>query len=149
MVRAVRGTAVRVQAYGPGNCERCASGQGCGGGILSRLIGHRRPDVEADSRVADLRVGDTVIVGIPEDALVSASIRVYLLPLVAMFGFGAFAHHILEAHELLVALFALAGLAAAFLALRVFNAKAERSGRFRPVVLRKDAPDAGRCARIG
>jgi sigma-E factor negative regulatory protein RseC len=147
IVRVVSDGQVWVQALNPGNCPRCAEGRGCGGGILARLVGSRRPDVPADSSIADLRVGETVVIGISESALIGASLAVYIVPLAAMIGMGAFAHLALDAADILVAAFGLAGLAAGFIWAARFAARDGAAARFRPVVLRRD-DDAQRCPRL-
>ncbi|MEQ1437835.1 SoxR reducing system RseC family protein [Fontimonas sp. SYSU GA230001] len=136
-----------VRAFGPESCPRCAQGRGCGGGVLARLVGRSRPQVRVEGSLQDLRCGDAVIVGVDEAALMRASLWVYLVPLAGMFAAGAFAHLVLQAHDLLVAGFGLAGLAGGFAAARVASRDAETSPRYRPVLLRRDAHAGAACAR--
>ncbi len=140
--------AVWVKPFGVESCPRCAEGQGCGGGVLGRLVGRTRPEVQVGCDIAGLRTGDTVIVGVDESALMQASLWVYLVPLVGMFAAGAFAHTLLQAHDLLVAAFGLTGLVGGFTVTRIVARNAGAAARFRPVLLRR-AVDAGSvCARL-
>lgn len=148
IVRHVDGDDVRVQALNPGNCPRCAEGRGCGGGILSKLVSRKRPDVRVSSRVDDLRVGEMVIVGIDESALLSASIWVYLVPLAAMLAAGALAQQVLKAPDLIVMAFGFAGLAAGLHWLHRRSRAAEGQSQFRPVILRREALGGDHCPRI-
>lgn len=148
IVRRVADGDVRIQALNPGNCPRCAEGRGCGGGILSKLVSRKRPDVRVESRVADLRVGELVVVGIDEAALLSASIWVYLVPLGAMLLAGGIAQQWLRAPDLIVMAFGIAGLALGLAWLRRQSARAGEQARFRPVILRREADGGDHCARM-
>lgn len=95
-----------VRALDAAQCQRCASGQGCGGSWLIR----RRPDAPARHTLSDLRAGEQVVVGLPEDALLKASLLIYLPPLLGLFSVGGFGHAVLRAAPGWVAGFGLAGL---------------------------------------
>jgi sigma-E factor negative regulatory protein RseC len=139
--------AVWVKPFGVESCPRCAEGRGCGGGVLGRLVGRARPEVQVGGDIAGLRSGDNVIVGVEESALMQASLWVYLVPLVGMFTAGAFAHGLLQAHDLLVAAFGVTGLIGGFALTRVVARSAGAASRFRPVLLRRAADD-NPCARL-
>lgn len=141
----VRGGRVYVRAFGPGSCEKCAQGQGCGGSVLARLIARKQAEVPVDSRIEDPRPGESVVIGIAESALLRASLLIYGAPLLALLAFGAFAHLLLRAHDVLVALFALCGLGLGLLAARLRGAHAESLPR--PLILRRDS-SGSRCARL-
>lgn len=140
---------VWVRAYGPESCPRCAEGKGCGGGVLARLVGRRRPEVCVNGQPGDLRPGDTVIVGVDEDVVMRASVWVYLVPLVCMFTAGSFAQLALAAHDLLVAAFGLTGLVGGFLLTHLAGQRAALSPRYRPTLLRRVSDGAAHCPRIG
>ncbi len=96
-----------------------------------------------------MRIGDAVVVGIAEDALLRASIWVYLVPFVAMLAAGAFAHIALSAHDLLVAAFALTGLVGGFALTRAAAQRLTESGGFQPVLVRRIVVDEDGCPRLG
>lgn len=115
--------------------------------MLARLAGRRQTEVCVDGTIRDLRCGETVIVGVDEAALMQASLWVYLVPLAGMFAAGAFAQLLLQAHDLLVAGFGLAGFAGGFAATRAAARRADGSARFRLALLRRDVHAAQVCAR--
>lgn len=68
-------------------CGTCAPAQGCGVANLARLFGARQRGVLVLNTLG-ARVGDRVVVSIPDDALLKTSLVVYGLPLVAMLIFA-------------------------------------------------------------
>lgn len=69
-------------------CDACAVQKGCGTGIISRMFS-KRARVRVPNTLG-ARVGERVVIGIDDSALIRASLAVYLMPLVWMM-FGAFA----------------------------------------------------------
>jgi len=65
-------------------CQRCASGQGCGGGLLGSLLGDRLHRIRVERRGFELQPGDQVELGIREIGLVWAAAIAYLLPLAGL-----------------------------------------------------------------
>lgn len=147
IVTSVDGEQVFIQALNMGNCQRCAEGRGCGGGLLGRLARHRQYSIPAATQVKGLQTGDAVVVGIGGDALLRASAIVYLLPLVGMIGLGAFARLMLNAGDLLVAGFSVTGLAAGLLIVH-WKSRSLDARHFRPVILRRDRFGADTCPRL-
>ncbi|MCR9090826.1 SoxR reducing system RseC family protein [Algiphilus sp.] len=147
IVTSVDGDQVFIQALNMGNCQRCAEGRGCGGGLLGRLARHRQYSIPATSQIKGLQSGDAVVVGIGGDALLRASAMVYLLPLIGMIALGAFASIVLNAGELLVAAFSVSGLAAGLLLVH-WKSRSLDARHFRPVILRKDRFGADSCPRL-
>ena len=75
------GRAVVVCA-GAAACARCAAGNGCGNGLMERLLGDRLRTVEA--RVPPsltVAAGDVVRMSLADDSLVRGAATAYLLPL--------------------------------------------------------------------
>ncbi len=148
IVSRTAGAEVWVRAVGPESCPRCAEGRGCGGGVLGRLMGGRRPEVQVSGQLEGLHVGDAVIVGVDEGAVMSASLWVYLVPLCGMLAAGAFAQVVLQAHDLLVAAFGATGLAGGFALTYRVGRRSGAAARYRPVLLRRTSPaGGGACAR--
>ena len=149
IVRSVGAEGIRVQALNPGNCPRCAEGRGCGGGILSRLTQQARPDILVSHADIPLAEGETVVLGLEEGALLTASVWVYLVPLGSMLGLGALADVVFGAPDPVVMLFGFTGLS---LGLGWLSRRARRAGddpRFRPVILRKLTATDDHCPRMG
>jgi sigma-E factor negative regulatory protein RseC len=90
-VMRLEGLRVWVRPRSVADCERCRAGQGCGGGVLGRLVGDRLTDVEVDPGGFSLAPGDDVLLGLREPVLLRASLMAYGLPLVGLIGGAALA----------------------------------------------------------
>ncbi len=113
-------------------CERCAQGKGCGGGLLSKLLGDRLFQLRVPAPDG-IQVGDQVQLGISETALLGASCLVYLLPLFALLA-GALLGDFLGGDGPAMLLGGVA-LFASFFALHLFRDQIARSSRFQPLIL--------------
>jgi sigma-E factor negative regulatory protein RseC len=84
-VVAVEADSLWVETIQRSTCEACAAEKGCGQRVLSKLTGKtNRIRVLFDSQSPrKVSPGQSVTIGIPEDVIVSGSILVYLLPVVA------------------------------------------------------------------
>lgn len=148
-VEKVADSEIWVRAINPGNCPKCDAGEGCGGGILAKLVKTQRGALRVRSQISALNVGETVIIGLDEAALVSASITVYLVPLLFMFAFGAFAQLALQTADLLVAAFSFCGLALGFWFVAARSRREGTVERYQPVILRRDTQSSETCPRLG
>jgi len=89
----------------------------------------------------ELHVGDRVILGVEEDALVKGSLAIYLLPLLGLFAGSIFSSILIAAwvpaaaQDIAAALGGILGLAAAFVALK--RSRLLERNAPQPVVLRK------------
>ncbi|MDX1589485.1 MAG: SoxR reducing system RseC family protein [Oleiphilaceae bacterium] len=88
-VVALSGGQVWVQRKGQGLCAQCQARGGCGQGAMAKLGGERAfqlllPNARLMEQGKPVAVGDTVVIGIAERALLGASALVYLLPLLLM-----------------------------------------------------------------
>ena len=72
-----------VEAQSSSSCNHCSASQGCGTASLQKWF-NRRPNRLRVVNTNGFKVGDKVVVGIPEQALVKGSFMVYMLPLVAL-----------------------------------------------------------------
>ncbi len=90
-VVAVEGGVVWLEPEQTSSCGSCASSSACGakgiGTTASRLEARR---FQIDNK-DNLTVGERVVVGIRENALVKASLTAYAVPLATMLGAGAIA----------------------------------------------------------
>lgn len=118
-------------------CSACATSEGCSTAMLAKAWGDRTARVRAIATLP-LQVGDQVIVGLAEGALLSGSLLVYLLPLAlllagALLGQAAFA----GAGDEPVMLSGAVGLGLGFLVARNWSRRWQDDTRFQPVVLRR------------
>lgn len=129
-----------LQAGARTACGGCAARKGCGTAALSGWLGRKVVQIRADNTV-DAQIGDEVVVGLREDALLSGSVRIYLLPLLALMLSALLADRLLDAgqpgRDLLIMLAAVAGFGLMLLGSRSRLLADSRIGRLSPVVLRK------------
>jgi len=141
-VAEVEGEFAWVETQRQSTCGSCAANKGCGTAVLSKVLGQKRSRVRALNR-AGAHPGDTVTVGIREDALVRGSLAMYAVPLLALLGGGLVGQYLQRSYgsgEGLVILAGLIGLFGGLLWLRGFSRRAQSDPRYQPVVLRKVSP---------
>ena len=129
-----------VEAQRQTTCGNCAASKGCGTSVLARVVGKKAARMRAINPI-EAHVGDTVIVGLNEAALLKGSLAVYLLPLLFMLLFAVtgqvVARQMIWQTEPVVILFAVAGLAVAGIWLRRFTRHIQTDKVYQPVILRK------------
>ncbi|MGM0594512.1 MAG: SoxR reducing system RseC family protein [Pseudomonadota bacterium] len=141
-VVALEGEFAWVETERQSSCSSCAT-KGCGTGALSKVLGARRQRLRVANPVG-AKTGDTVVLGIREEALLQGSLMVYILPLILMLA-GGLLGEMLAPQWLLPAegmslFFGGLGLLLGFILLRRFNRRAEQDPRFNAVILRKETP---------
>lgn len=138
--------AVWVETQRRSTCGSCSASKGCGTAAISRALGKRRSIVRALSSMP-LKIGDEVIIGIRERALVKGSLAVYAVPVLLLLlgallgelGAQRFLWQSAEAGSLVLGI---SGFAAGLLWLRRFTRRIRSDADFQPVVLRKLSGDA-------
>ncbi|QFY42901.1 SoxR reducing system RseC family protein [Candidatus Methylospira mobilis] len=136
-VTSVKDDVAWVEKTSVSPCGSCR--EACAGSIAGKLFARRKLSfsVHADPQ---LNIGDRIVVGLPDSALVRASFLVYLLPLMGFF-IGAFlvgelaARLNLPAHDLLSLSGGLLGIVFCLILIR-FSGFFE-GAMYRPVILRK------------
>lgn len=128
-----------VETQRRSSCGSC-SAKGCGTGALAKVIGQRVQRLKALNRMGAAE-GDTVIVGIREDALVRGSAAVYLVPLLAMLA-GALLGETMAGQlgsdsEVVSIVFGMLGFLAGLFWLRWFNRRVSRDERYQALILRR------------
>lgn len=124
---------VRVQRTSA--CETCSLKSGCGQSALSKLSSERCLELDVDNSLG-AQIGDEVMIAIPEQGLLNASLRVYLIPLVIMLVAALVADMLFSGQEIWVMLAALVGLLSGFLWARVFSQKNAFNAHFLPKMTR-------------
>jgi sigma-E factor negative regulatory protein RseC len=64
-------------------CGLCGQTRGCGNAVWGKLFAHRQASFKAKNSI-DAKVGDSVIVGIDESAVMKSALYLYIVPLVTM-----------------------------------------------------------------
>ncbi|MBI2379825.1 MAG: SoxR reducing system RseC family protein [Gammaproteobacteria bacterium] len=67
----------------PADCRACAEGRGCGGGLLAQAL-RRQAETLCIISAQPYAQGQTVLLEVPDEALLRGSLRFYLLPLLAL-----------------------------------------------------------------
>ena len=86
-VIAIQGDQVLVQTQRQSTCHSCSVRQGCGTSVLAKVVGRRSSQLSVTNTLG-AQVGDEVVLGIQEHALVKGSLLVYALPLLMMLVFA-------------------------------------------------------------
>lgn len=149
---AVEGAEVWVETERRSSCSSCAVSSGCGSAALAKVLGRRRSRVRALSDIP-LSVGDRVVIGIQEQAVVRGSLAVYAVP-VAMLLLGAglgelgASRFLWHNAELASVVLGIAGLAGGLWWLKRFSRRIRHSAEYQPVVLRRLARPAAEFMAI-
>ncbi len=140
-VIAVENGELLLEAQTKASCSACAVKQGCGTSVVSKWIGRKFTRFQAPNTV-NARVGDEVVVGLAEEAMLKGSVLVYLLPLLAMIGFALLADSLIAAdtasRDLLVLISAFVGFSLMLVISRLLLSTGSNSSKLTPVVLRKN-----------
>lgn len=137
----IRGEEVWVETQRRSSCDCCAAEKGCGTATLSKVLGNRRNVVRVLSAIP-LGVGDRVVIGIREQALVRGSLAVYAVPILLLLLGGLLGElgaqqFIWENAELASVTLGISGLIAGLAWLRRFTRRIQNDPNFQPVVLRR------------
>ncbi len=138
-VVAVDGDTVLCQTQRRSSCHSCSVKQGCGTSVLSKVVGQRSSQIRIRNTL-NAKVGDEVVLGIEENALVQGSLLMYTLPLLVMIASALLAQLWLESQgvssELPVMLAALVGLILALFGVRYWMQKGALKTHIQPHILR-------------
>ena len=136
----VLGDQLILQAKTKSACGSCAVNKGCGTSLLSKVVGRKFTRFQVENSVNAV-AGDTVVVGIPEDALLKGSLVMYILPIVFMLSFAVFSDFALsvslQSRDLIIAGSSITGLILGFLLSKWYFQRQSNAQHFSPVVLRK------------
>lgn len=130
-----------VETQRKSSCDSCQSKNSCGTSVLQRVLGNKRTRLKVNNP-NHYAVGDEVILGLREDALVKGSLLLYTLPLVAMFSFALLAKFLFQIFDLEITegysiLSALLGLAAGFWFVFISSQKLINNTDYQATILEK------------
>ncbi len=134
-VVSLEGEIAWVETQRKSACQSCALKKGCGTGVISEVLGKRRNRIKALNALA-VQVGDQVVLGIQDKALIKGSFALYGVPLVSLLGFAFFGEWVAGANELFTMLFAGIGLVFGGWWLRWFSQRIARDSDYQPIILR-------------
>tara|TARA_R110001592_G_scaffold24536_1_gene94403 strand:+ start:12083 stop:12568 length:486 start_codon:yes stop_codon:yes gene_type:complete len=116
----------RVKVQRTSSCESCSLKSGCGQSSLTKLSSNHCLELDVENTL-DAKSGDEVLISIPESGLMTASLRIYFIPLLLMV-LGAVIGDLLDSQsdvvsEIWTMLLSLAGLIIGFYWARMFSQK--------------------------
>jgi len=126
---------VSVETDNQSSCGHCSAKSGCGTSLLGAFFSRNREPLQLKTDIS-LSIGDKVILGIDDSALVMGSVIIYAIPLVMMLMLPMVASYF-SASELVSILCGAIGLVAGLIYVKYFSAIANNSERYRPVILRR------------
>lgn len=139
-VVAVENGQLLLEAQTKSACGSCDARKGCGTSVLSKVIGKKFTRFSVKNTI-NAQVGDTVIVGLPERALLGGSVMVYLLPVTIMLLAALLAEVLMRptvpGRDILVAASSFAGLISGMLFTRRYFSSDRSRTAYTPVILRK------------
>ena len=140
-VVAIEGDQLVLQAQTKTACNACEVKQGCGTSVLSKVVGRKFTRFHATNTV-NAEIGDEVVVGMHEDAMLMGSVLVYLLPLLALIIAAVVADSLIdttvEPRDLFIILSGVTGFFSMLAVSRLFLSTGRSHKRLSPVVLRKN-----------
>jgi len=130
-----------VETQRQSSCGSCNVNKGCGTTVLQKVLGNKRNLLKVLNQ-RQYEVGDTVVLGLQDNALIKGSLLMYGLPLLFMFGFailgaGIFFLYQWQYTETAKIIFTLTGLAVGFLTISRMNNGINQNKDFQAVILRR------------
>ena len=122
-------------------CDSCSMNKGCGSGLISQIFTDKRARLKVLNRI-QASVGDSVLIGINEAALLSGSFLIYMLPILSLLGFALLgelmaAQLLIENSELLAIPFGVFGLVLALWWVRRRTSNLQYANRYQAVIIRR------------
>ncbi|ADI30325.1 SoxR reducing system RseC family protein [Methylotenera versatilis] len=127
-------------------CGLCGQKRGCGNATWGKMLGHDSHDFTAENQI-NAQVGDSVVVGIDEQAVLNSAFFLYVVPLVGLL-IGTLAADYLFKNQFYVILGAVLGLVLGFLWVKGHLIGHDKSGvafskKYQAVILRLADDEAG------
>ena len=120
-------------------CGFCGATQGCGISMWSRIFASRRNTFSSYNQL-QVKVGERVVIGVEENALLMGSLVAYAAPLLILCVGALIGSNLAETQaskDLYAALGALLGLVLGLISVRVYTAAQHGLGRYQPIMLRR------------
>lgn len=127
-------------------CGLCGQKRGCGNATWGKMLGHDSHDFTAENQI-HAKVGDSVVVGIDEQAVLNSAFFLYVVPLVGLL-IGTLVADYLFKNQFYVIIGAVLGLALGFLWVKGHLIGHDKSGvafskKYQAVILRLADDEAG------
>lgn len=132
-----------VETQRVSGCGHCDPQKGCATSTLTKFFGGKKTFFKAMNPI-DAQVGDSVVIGVEDGAVLKGSLAVYLLPVIFVLsgaGIGNYLASSVTEQDLFAVIGAGAGLVAGYVWIRAYTVFVSKSRHFQPVVLRKISTD--------
>jgi sigma-E factor negative regulatory protein RseC len=131
----------RVKVQRTSACESCSLKSGCGQSALTKISSNQCLELDVENELG-AKPGDEVLIAIPESGLMSASLRVYFIPLILMVLGAVVGDFIHPADEVWTMVLSILGLTIGFLWARVSSQKQAFDVEFLPKITQVLIPSA-------
>lgn len=138
-VIAIEENTLILRAQRESTCQSCSVQKGCGTSVLSQWLGKKLSIFHVENTI-NAKIGDFLIVGIPESGLLKGSLMVYFMPIVSLMLCALLADWLM-AESAYHDIWAIAsGILGLFVGVRLSKVLLSRmpSGNLSPVILRKN-----------
>ena len=129
---------VNVKIHRQSACESCQLKSGCGQSALTKISSNKCIELSVLNTI-NAKPGDLVSLSISEQGLLSASLLMFMMPLLAMLGVSVFTRSMLAWSDGAVAISGLFSLLFGFAYARYYAQKHSDDERFRPEMVRVNA----------
>lgn len=134
-VFAVEGDLAWVSLTKKSVCGSCSANKGCGTAALHKVLGKKQTHISINNSI-DAKVGDSVILGLHENALIKGVVVIYGLPILLML-FGAILPSLFWDSEVASILSSFLGLLIGLFFVWIFSKKTAINIAYQPVLIRK------------
>jgi sigma-E factor negative regulatory protein RseC len=140
----LEGDAAWVETQRHSACGACAMNKGCGAGLLAKAFRFSSPRLKVQ-HTQDVEVGDRVVIGVDEQALVRGSFAAYIMPILFMLGFALLGETFFTgmlttvAPDVVGLLSGMVGLDAGLMWLKRHSQSIGDDRRYQPLILQKAA----------
>jgi sigma-E factor negative regulatory protein RseC len=123
-------------------CGQCAANKGCGTASLASILGQKTTTIQVVKH-KNTKVGDKVLIGLEEQALLKSAFAFYLPPLLGLF-VAALGYDILAKttslpnHEILTVLAGLLGFFTGFMWVKRLAIRLSENTHYQPVILKTE-----------
>lgn len=129
-----------VQTQRKTSCGHCESKGSCGTASLAQVLGQKYTEVRVENHLA-AKIGDNVIIGLEEQALVTTSLAAYLIPLISLFimavGYESLAPYLgLPSSEMFTVIAGFIGLGLGLVAVKYLSQYLAHHAQYQPILLR-------------
>jgi sigma-E factor negative regulatory protein RseC len=131
--------AVSVTSEVKSSCSGCQQVDNCGSGQVAKAFPTKKLSLILESDL-QLKVGDTVVLGLSDDCLLQSAWQVYLLPLFGLISFAGIGQYFINngllAHELLGVLLSTLGGYLGYVVAKNIQSSPKNKVRLTPKILR-------------